>query len=228
MFEMIGLLIGLAVLFTISLVLGLIYALVAWLIFWKRRKPIRFILFAASIPPLSVVYLLACAILFSIFIPNQPDEFFGDFSEPLPNGYVLKGLGKMPEFSRLDTSYSDRPYPQLRGGIKSLELDGEILYGAYGHIDDDPDPMTPGDRGYFVFNTKTGQVKDFATMEALNAAAGHKVQLIESQLFRSQEPSRKALRTTETVIYAFVPSVASILCFVLLIRARLRPEGKVA
>src|SRR5579863_7524092 len=99
MFEMIGLLIDLTVACAIAFLIGGIIAVLAWLLFWGRRRPKRLILFTSLVPIFTVAYLFVCAIGMELFVPNQPPLFFGDFSEPLPNGYVLTGLGKMPEYS---------------------------------------------------------------------------------------------------------------------------------
>jgi hypothetical protein len=48
---------------------------------------------AFAIPILSAAYLWMCIAM----LPGK--SLFGDISQPLPNGYVLTGLGKMPDFS---------------------------------------------------------------------------------------------------------------------------------
>jgi hypothetical protein len=168
--------------------------------------------------------LIVCAICFALFVPNQPDEFFGDFNEPIPHGYVLTGLGKMPEFAYFESTPPMMHQPPLRGGVRRLELDGEIVYGAYGHVEGDPDAFGDRDHGYFVFDTRSGEVKNFETIDQLNAAAGHTVHLVESQYFRSQNPYRIWLRRVENCIY-FGPPIAVFLYFVYrLIRFRIRGE----
>src|SRR5215469_3470443 len=116
MFEMIGMLVGLFVLSCLSLFLSLVIGGSAWLLFWGRRRPKRLILLAASTPALSLGYFILCAILFAIFVPNQPDLFFCDFSEPVPHGYVLTGLAKMPEFAYFDSEVSGKNQPRMFSG----------------------------------------------------------------------------------------------------------------
>ena len=93
MFEIIGLVIGTVIFFGLAITLGFIFGLAAWLVFWGRRRPKRMIALAFVVPLFSALYIFLCAILLMIFVPNQPDLFFGDISEPLPNGYILKDLG---------------------------------------------------------------------------------------------------------------------------------------
>jgi hypothetical protein len=231
MFEMIGLLFGLFALGCISVFLGCIIALAAWLLFWGRRRPKFLIFLAAAIPLLSFAYVIACGILFSIFVPNQPDVFFGDFSEPLPHGYVLTGLGKMPEYSYFESTPPMMHQPPLLGGVKSLEQDGEMVYGAYGHMNTEFSFFKPG-YNYFAFDTQSGNVQNFSNLNELNARARHSVHLVDSQLFRSKELGRVRLRQTENMIYAGPPFIALLFCFFYLVHCRItgkesrRPESR--
>ena len=227
MLEMIGALIGALVLGAFFVFLGLLIAVLAWHLFWGRRRPKRLILMAALVPPLSVGYVIACAVVFAIFVPNQPDEFFGDFSEPLPNGYVLTGLGKMPEFAYIDSKQPNKNQPQLLGGLKSIEVDGQIVYGAYSRPGNWPaESFAPVDTCCFIFDTINGQVRNLETMQELNAVAGHPVNLVESRLFRSKEPGRIILRRLENAIYFLPPVAALLFCLYRLVRFRIRGEDK--
>lgn len=227
MFEMMGALIGLMVLAGLLSVLGFLIAAAAWLLFWGRPRPKRLILMTASVPPLSLGYALACAAVFAIFVPNQPDQFFGDFSEPLPNGYVLTGLGKMPEYASFDTDEPGKNQPSILGGVQSLELDGETVYGVYSHPKSGfRDSMAPADICCFVFDTHSGQVQNLKSIQELNAAAGHPTRLVESQFFRSQDRGRIRLREVENTIYLFPPSAALLFCFYRIVRVRIRERQK--
>jgi hypothetical protein len=226
MFEMIGLLFATVAFFGLSILFGILFGLAGWLLFLGRRRPKRLILIAALMPPLSAAYMYACAIVFALLVPNQPDVFFGDISEPLPNGYVLTGLGKMPEFSYFDVSSGNRQQPQLLGGVGRLELDGQVVFGAYGHLDSEPAPFDHSDHGYFAFDTRTGQVQNFDSLAKLNAYAEHPVHLVETQFFRSRDPARKRLIFIEDIISFGPPVLAVTLWFFLLLRTRLKPEAE--
>ena len=225
MFEIIGLLIDLTVLFGIAILTGGFLAALAWFLFWGRCRPKLLILFTSLIPIFSLAYLVICAICLEIFVPNQPDLFFGDFNEPLPNGYILTGLGKMPEFSYFESTPPMMHQPPMLGGVRRLEQDGENVYGAYGPLHSQPYDGEDEDRGYFVFDTLTGQVRNLKTLDELNAAAGHEVHMVDSQLFKSQEPGRILLRKIENVIFYGPPAVALLFFIIQLLRQRLKLEG---
>lgn len=225
MFEIIGLMIGTVIFFGLAITLGLVFGLTAWLVFWGRRRPKRMIALAVIVPPFSALYIFLCAILLMIFVPNQPDLFFGDISEPLPNGYILKGLGKMPEYSYFDVASSGKQYSGMRGGVRRLGVDWQMIYGAYGSITDNQLISTNHDNGYFILNTRTGQVKNVDTISQLNAEAGHPVQLIESQFYRSREPAAILLRRIDNFVLFGPPAVAIIFVAFLLIRKRCKPQA---
>jgi hypothetical protein len=99
-------------------------------------------------------------------------------------------------------------------------VEGDAVYGAYGHIDGDELSNSDRDHGYFVFDTRTGQVTNFQTLEQLETAAGHRLNLVESEMFRSNEPARIWLRRVEGAILYGPPSAAFLLFIVLLLRKR--------
>jgi len=226
MFEMIGLLFGLAILCGLALLAGGVFAALVWFLFWGRRRPKFWIFCAGAIPLATLVYVILCAICMEIFVPNQPNFFFGDFAEPVPNGYILTGLGKMPEFSYFESTPPMVHQPPLLGGVRRLELDDQIVYGAYGHLDNQPYDGENKDRGYFAFDTRTGKVTNFKTMGELNAAAGHSVHLVESQFFRSRNPGRLLLREIENAIFIGPPVIATFVFIFLVLRRRLRNEER--
>lgn len=224
MFEMIGVLIGLAILGILALLLGVILVAVAWLVFWGRPRPKLMIIFAGLLPISTLAYVISCAICMEIVVPNQPDFFFGDFSEPVPNGYILTGLGKMPEFSYFESTLPMMHQPPLLGGIRRLELNGQIIYGAYGHLNDEASFGDGKDHGYFLFDTRTRAVTNFNTIEELNSVAGHPVHLVESQYYRSQLPARILLRKIENGIFFTPPSVAFLIYTFVLLKMRFKIE----
>lgn len=226
MLEFIGMLIGLFVVSCLAFLLSLIIGASAWLLFLRRRRPKKLILMAASIPPLSLGYLIVCAVIFTIFVPNQPDLFFGDFSEPLANGYVLKGLAKMPEYAFLDVEGHGKNQPGI-SGIKSLEQDGEVVFGAYSHPEyGSPAFFAAPGINYFKFDTKSGQVCNFKTIQELNSSAGHPVHLVESEFFRSQNPSRILLRRIENTILYLPPAAIFVFLAYQVLRARFQSAGR--
>lgn len=76
MFEDIGVLIGIAMFFALSLALGWIYGLGARLILRSQERHRKLWKIAAAFPPIFAVYMLACAIVFSLIVPGDADRIF--------------------------------------------------------------------------------------------------------------------------------------------------------
>jgi hypothetical protein len=178
-FEIIGLLLGFAVCMTLGLVVSGMLGAIAWLL--SRRLRIFLTAFAIALPPLCVVYLFVCGAL----LPHE--SLFGDISQPLPNGYYIRALGKMPDFAGIGWSADISSNEiSLTECIGSLAVYDSFVVGRYSHpyATFDPHP----NEAYFLFDTKTATHKDFPTLAALEASIGHPVSLVEVQYFRSQEP----------------------------------------
>jgi hypothetical protein len=222
--EFLGLLFGFAFLNLAFLSAGAVIALAGWWTFPEQRRPKRLIFITACVPILSLYYFVACTIGFILFVPDRFPPFSGDFNEPVPHGYILTGLGKMPEYSYFEST-PPMMQPHLRGGVRRLELDGEVVYGAYGHLDDGSGfGGRDQDQGYFIFDTRTGEVRNISTIAQLNTAAGHPVHLVDSQSFRSQDPYQVRLRRIESWVYLGPPIAAFLYCVYRLIRFRIRGQ----
>jgi hypothetical protein len=128
-------------------------------------------------------------------------SWFGDINEPLPNGYFVHALGKMPDFasvSKGDPSQND--YGGLSECIGKLSVEGPIVIGQYSHplASFDPNPNEP----YFAFDTRDGKHVDVANIGGIQSLVGHKVQLVEVQFFRSKEPEYlRQLRLNKAVMF---------------------------
>jgi hypothetical protein len=116
--------------------------------------------------------------------------------------------------------------PPLLGGVRRLEQDGQTVFGAYGNLHDHPYDGESKDRGYFIFDTHTGTVTNFNSIEELNAAAGHSVNLVESQLFRSQDPGRIRLRKIENAILFGPPAIITLILFFFVLRLRFQKKER--
>ena len=130
----------------------------------------------------------------------------------------------MPEYSYFDVATSGKQYLGMRGGVRRLELHGQMIYGAYGSINNNQLISTNQNNGYFILNTATGQVKNLDTINQLNAEAGHPVQLVESQFFRSQETAAIWLRRIDNVVLFVPPALSVIYVAFVLIRLRCKPQ----
>jgi hypothetical protein len=202
MFEIIGLFLGAAVFFGFSAVLGAIFGLAAWVLFRRRSGLFRRVWLAASIPPLCAVYMAFCLVVF----PGE--SLFGDISEPLPNGYVLKALGKMPEDGEINGP-SIRDQPQLAGYIGKVDLEGSTLFGMYSHLFTeqgfDPHPVLRP--CCFAFDTRLAATQNFDSMSEMENSARKKLTLVEVQYFQSKELAHIRLVYLQRLIFSLPPCV---------------------
>ncbi len=219
MFEIIGVFVSLLLLLAISAIIGVIYAAIAYLILrtrpQDRKKKIRR---AASLPLRFAFYLLACVIVFNIFVSGQPDPFFGDIAEPLPNGYVLKALGKMPQYATIQSTTN--PFKNITSRhISSLAVTGPFVLGAYSwRFDQAWDDSPDANHGYFVLDTRNANLSDFNTLRQLTQFVGHPVYLTKTALFRSQDSQFTRVRPLEILIAFGPPVIISVLFFFSLYR----------
>jgi hypothetical protein len=129
--EDIGAVLGIAMFFALSLIAGWLCGRGAWLILRSQERHRKLRKIAASLPPIFAVYMLACATVFSLMVPGEADRiFFGDVYEPLPNGYTLKALAKMPTYGMI-VDNSARFRGAMSGWVGSLAVDGSLVYGGY-------------------------------------------------------------------------------------------------
>lgn len=209
MFEMIGLLFATGLLFALATMAGLMLALFVWLLVRKRNLPRKSLMAVAFLIPIaSAAHLWLCKAL----LPGQ--TLFGDISQPLPNGYFLQALGKMPDFASI--SHAPLPYNADTGlaeGIGTIAVDGPLAVGRYSHPFDSFDPLP--NEPYFLFDTRTSRHSDFASRTALEQALGHPVHLEKVELFRSEEPSYILQQRRENFIMFGPPIlVTALFCLV--------------
>jgi hypothetical protein len=221
LFEIVGLVIAIILFFLLSALVSIPFTLIAGLLL-RRQAGIKklWIPVAAVIPPASAAYMLLCALVFVCFVPGATDRLFFDIKEPLPNGYVLKGLSKMPDFGYIDRETADGTQPQLLGGIARLDVDGPLVFGEYSHRSDSFDEPVPDHIKYFIFDTHTRQILNLRTLSPNDPYSGHALHLSEPELFRSREPSQIVRRRIEDCIYLGPPIVVTIAYFLFLILIR--------
>jgi hypothetical protein len=204
--EFIGLFIGGVLFFVLSVVVGCLYGGVAWLILGSRKDHRRFRWIAACLPPLLAGYMVACAILFALFIPGEGDRiFFGDVYERLPNGYTLTAMAKMRDYA---TIHDDSGIRDVGGYVGSLSVDGPFVFGEY----------TDKQR-YFTLDTRSGTNLSFATIAELDRQAGHPVHLTDTFSFQSSDGRRSGLQTVERSIWFGPPLICSVF-FAFLVKLR--------
>jgi hypothetical protein len=213
MFEMIGLLIGTAILFVLSLIAGLIYAGIAFLILWKRpRGRIPLLVLAAAIPVCSTAYMWLCVAV----LPGE--SLFGDISQPLPNGYTLQALGKMPDFATIHQGDSNFGPLLVSQYIGRVNVEGPLIVGQYSHPFDAFDG--DGHEPFFTFDTRTAAHVDYPTQSALEATVGHALTFSPVQSFRSHESSYVRQQRLHRIVFFLPPAFVSVMFFVILISIR--------
>jgi hypothetical protein len=215
MFELIGLLFATTLLFiSASLVAAFLVGL-TWLVLRKTpgiRK--RILLAAALIPIASAAYLWLCLAL----LPGE--SLFGDIDQPLPNGYTVKALGKMPDFASI---FSPKlPYSQSGPSecVGKLAVYGPFVVGQYSH------PFgtfqAKENEPFFVFDTRNGKNIDLPQLTQVETLLGRRVILTEVQFFRSQELEYRRQKKFDTAVMFGPPIIAFVIFSVFVIRIRTR------
>jgi len=206
MFEIIGLLIATGVLLAFASIVSVVLATLTWLLMRKRSGPRKSLITAAIlIPILSAAYIWLCV----AHLPGK--SLFGDISEPLPNGYIVEALGKMPDFASISNpKFPLDGYNGLTEYIGKLAVDGPFVVGQYSHPFGgfEAKPNEP----FFMFDTRSGKNIDIPTLNELQNRLGHPIALTEVQYFRS--PLAIARRRKENWI-EFGPPVVVLLLFIL-------------
>ncbi len=143
-------------------------------------------------------------------------------SEPLPNGYSLQALSKMPDFAQISTGDIEdgvsSPSVQLSQCVGSIAVSGPFVAGQYSHpfADFYPNPTEP----WFLVDTRTGSHSDFASKSALEQQLGHEVQPVSVIAFHSEEPWYLAQQRRNRRIMFIPPTIALIAFFALVLQAR--------
>lgn len=185
MIDFLGVAFGFFILLASSAVAGLVVAAVVAILFWSRwRRAIPLCIGAIVLAPLCVVWFYATV----AFLPGE--SLFGDINERLPNGYHLSALGKMPDFATIDpiSTYG----LGLPEGIASLQVQGNLVVGQYSHPLDTftPKPV----ENYFLFDTRTGEHREFPNSSALQAQVSEPLRLVPAPEFRSPDPASRRQR----------------------------------
>ncbi len=180
----------------------------AWLLLRGRPRVGLMMGVAGCVPAVCGIYMVACLVLFS-------GGNWGDIDEPLPHGYSLRALGKMPEYGTIDAATGPIQQQQTEGWVGEVDLEGDMLFGKYsegfGGFGDKPKWCC------FAFNTATGVVKNFASPEEMNAFAGKTIATEEVQYFHSREPETVRTRRLQKWILLTPPAATVLLLLGLLV-----------
>jgi hypothetical protein len=205
MIDMIGVAIATAFFFALAFVCSAFLAAVTWLLIGKQRQAPRkrLALFALAIPMAAAAYFWLCTLV----LPGE--SLFGDISEPLPNGWVVEALGKMPDFADIKAPQSPLRDPHLTECVGKIAVDGDLVVGQYSH------PFgtfsANANEPYFIFDTKHATTIAFPTWIELQNKLGHPITLTEVQFFQSPLAAthRKVVRAIE-----FTPPIAALLILI--------------
>jgi hypothetical protein len=162
--------------------------------------------------------MFVCATSFFIFGPAHLQQPLTNGAEPLPNGYVLtatfdrgNGLLSVPTravgFGRIERVESPGR-PTINGYVRSLEVAGPLVFGAYNWRYDSLPTQDQANQGYFKLDTRNGTVDGFSTNAELTHAVGHVLHLTEAESFHSSDASHKRLLMIERAFVFGLPAAS--------------------
>ena len=181
MFEIIGLLFATALLFVLAGIAAAVLGGLTWFLLRGKAHRKRLTAFAVILPFATAIHWW----LFADILPGL--SLFGDIDEPLPNGYHVTALGKMPDYGNIEP-YRNRngitvPFPF----VDRIGLHEQFVFGHLRAFDTEPQPAKP----FFLFDTAHDTVSTFASQQALQNSLGRPAELIDLQLFRSPLAQRR-------------------------------------
>jgi hypothetical protein len=210
-FDLIGLVFDIGFLFALAAAASAILTGAVWLFLRRSDRPYKPLIVAAALIPIaSAAYFWLCIAL----LPGE--SLFGDIDEPLPNGYSIQALGKMPDFASISSPRSPNGYNGLTECIGKLAVYGPFVVGQYSHPFGDF--TAKPDEPFFLFDTRSGQNQDLPTLDSLQDRLGHRVQLTEVQYFRSQELSYRRQQRMNREIEFAPPIIAVVILIALVVR----------
>jgi len=201
---------------------GACCALLLYVVLRVFRRPCGRACIAAAVFPLCATgYLLGCVLLSSMFssLLGTPDLVFGDIKEILPNGYTLEALDKMPECGHIQKAGDSRFDVAW---VRSAQIVGPYVLGQYDYT---YFPKTPeeSERNYFLFDTRNGETKDFASEAALAESINGNIYLTPTEFFRGTRPIRQRFASLCMYLIALVPPTAAGLWLIYRFLRFLRP-----
>jgi len=221
--EIIGRLLVMFLLMGAACAVGAVCALIVYLLLRRaKRQSVRACVVAGLFPPAAMGYLLGCLVFSSILSSflGTPDLVFGDINEPLPNGFTLEALDKMPEAGHIQKAGNSQFQVAWVG---SAQVDGPLVLGKYDYTYFSKTDEDTG-RDYFIFDTRTGEVRNFASENGLAAAAKTNIHLTLTPYYHAPRSPKQLISSALLLFIAVVPLVALSLLLVWKLRAFLRAE----
>lgn len=208
--EIIGRLVMMFLLMAVASVAGAVCGLIVYLLLRRAHRPSRRAsLIAGFFPPAVMGYLLACLILSSALssVLGTPDLVFGDINEALPNGFTLEALDKMPEDGHIQKAGDNSIQVAWVG---SLQVEGPIVLGKYDYT---YFPRTPEETGrdFFLFDTRTHEIRNFASESELAASAKTIIHLTPTPYFKGLSSFRHHVSNAFLLFISVAPPLAAAL-----------------
>jgi hypothetical protein len=196
-----------------GLILGLVFSSLAGLalagiarLLTKHVKSGRTLVVftGAALPVLCFVYFLGCASV----LPGYTDSI----DEPLPNGFHLTALKKMPDFAGIQSP--SNPAFQLTECIASLQVVGPMVAGHYSHPEGVFQPNSQ--EGYFLLDTRNRKFTNYSNQSAVEQTLGQSLNLVDVFYFHSDEAAYQQEAKREQHILE-IPLLAILTAYILLL-----------
>ena len=205
--EIIGRLVMMFLLMGMATAVGVVCALVVYLLLRKaNRTSARACIVAGLFPPTVMGYLLGCLVLSSVLsgLLGTPNLVFGDINEPLPNGFTLQALDKMPEAGHIQKAGDSLLQVAWVGAV---QIDGPYVLGKYDYT---YFPKTEQDTGrdFFMFDTRTGEIRNFASQTGLADSAKTDIHLTPTPYYHAPHSSKQLISSVVFLFITVVPPLA--------------------
>jgi hypothetical protein len=205
--EIVGRLVMIFLLMGMASVVGAVCVLVVYLLLRRaNRKSARACIVTGLFPPAVMGYLLGCLVLSSMLsgLLGTPDLVFGDINEPLPNGFTLQALDKMPEAGHIQRA-GDSLFQVAWVG--AVQIDGPYVLGKYDYT---YFPKTEKDigRDFFMFDTRTGEIRNFTSETGLADSTKTNIHLTPTPYYHAPHSSKQLISSAFFLFIAVAPPLA--------------------
>jgi hypothetical protein len=202
--EIIGRLVMMFLLMGMASVVGAVCVLVVYLLLRRaNRKSGRACIVAGLFPPAVMGYLLGYLVLSSMLsgLVGTPDLIFGDINEPFRNGFTLQALDKMPEAGHIQKTGDSLSQVAWVGAV---QIDGPYVLGKYDYT---YFPKTEQDTGrdFFMFDTRTREIHNFASETGLAGSAKTNIHLTPTPDYHAPHSSKQLISIALFLFIAVVP-----------------------
>ena len=154
-------------------------------------------------------------------LPDVSSMLSGDINERLPNGFTLEALDKMPEVGHIQKAGDSSIKVAWVGAV---QVEGPFVLGRYDYTYF-PKTKKEDDRNFFIFDTRSGSVRDYASEATLAASSGTSVHLTATPYFHAPRTSERISGALFLVVVV-VPPIAWAISLVSKLRAYLKAASR--